>query len=63
MRNAKKRLNIVRYDRESDVLYPPIDDCFFEVRHPVAMEHPDYYLIVSTLVPYKRIELAIEVCN
>jgi len=27
------------------------------------MEHPDYFLIVSTLVDYKRIDLAIEACN
>lgn len=49
--------------RESDVLYPPVEDCFFQEREPVAMEHPEYFLIVSTLVPYKRIELAIEACN
>jgi len=49
--------------RKSEVLYPPVDDDWFRERTPVAMEHPDYYLIVSTLVPYKRIELAIAACN
>ncbi len=27
------------------------------------MQHPDYFLIVSSLVRYKRIDLAIEACN
>ena len=56
--------------RESTVVYPPIDDFWFEQSQIVnrktqirqQMEHADYFLVVSTLVPYKRIDLAIEAC-
>jgi glycosyltransferase involved in cell wall biosynthesis len=42
------------YRRESDVVHPPvdIDDCY---HRPAA----DYYLVVSELVEYKRIDLAV----
>jgi glycosyltransferase involved in cell wall biosynthesis len=43
------------YDRESEIIHPPVD---IERFQPSA-EHDDYYLIVSRLVPYKRIDLAV----
>jgi len=50
--------------RDSDVIYPPVDDYWLT---PGAEAHEPplhgYFLIVSTLVHYKRIELAIEACN
>jgi glycosyltransferase involved in cell wall biosynthesis len=47
------------YQRESDVIYPPVD-----IRRFAPQRQPgDYYLIVSRLIPYKRIDLAIEVFN
>ncbi len=55
--------------RESTVVYPPIDDFWFQEQGMSKehireqMQHPDYFLVVSTLVPYKRIDLAIEACN
>jgi len=49
------------YDRESVIIFPPVDTSRFQ---PVAeSEVEDYYLIVSRLIPYKRIDLAIEVAN
>ncbi len=48
------------FRRESEVLYPPVDIDMFEIN---TGEREDYYVIASTLVPYKRIELAIEACN
>lgn len=50
------------YNRSSTVIYPPVDTGFY---HPVperASPEP-YYLIVSALVPYKKIDLAIETFN
>ena len=50
------------YNRPSTVVYPPVDTDYY---HPVpdrAISEP-YYLIVSALVPYKRIDLAIETFN
>lgn len=47
------------YGRAADVLYPPVDVDAFD-----CSDQPgDYYLIVSRLNPYKRIELAIEACE
>lgn len=46
------------YDRESVIIYPPVDTTRFQ---PVAAhEVQDYYLIVSRLIPYKRIDLAVQ---
>jgi glycosyltransferase involved in cell wall biosynthesis len=45
------------YGRESDVIYPPVDVTRFRID-----ESPpgDYYLVVSALTPYKRVDLAVE---
>jgi len=46
--------------RESEVLYPPVDIAAFPL---FEGKREDYFVIASTLVAYKRIELAIEACN
>jgi glycosyltransferase involved in cell wall biosynthesis len=48
------------YNREASVVYPPVDTVFFE---PDGAQPERYALVVSALVPYKRIELAIEACR
>ncbi|MFW5692176.1 MAG: glycosyltransferase [Chloroflexota bacterium] len=45
------------YDRDSIIIYPPVDTRRFAVRN---VEPEDYFLIVSRLIPYKRIDLAVE---
>ena len=45
------------YNRQSDVVYPPVDTEYFQ---PDQRAPADYLLIVSALVPYKRIDLAID---
>jgi glycosyltransferase involved in cell wall biosynthesis len=45
------------YRREASVIYPPINCSVFAPR-PGCVE--DYYLIVSRLIPYKRIDLAVD---
>jgi glycosyltransferase involved in cell wall biosynthesis len=47
------------YGRDSEIIYPPVLVDAFDVSHT----SDDYYLIVSRLLPYKRIDLAIEVFN
>jgi glycosyltransferase involved in cell wall biosynthesis len=47
------------YRRESTVIHPPVDVAAGYIS-PVT---EDYYLVVSRLVPYKRVDLAIEACN
>jgi glycosyltransferase involved in cell wall biosynthesis len=52
-RNVRTRI-WKTYRRESDVVYPPVDiDSFYS--KPAS----DYFLIVSELVPYKRIDTAV----
>lgn len=47
------------YQRESVVIYPPVDTRRFRPL-PAGRECGDFYLIVSRLIPYKRIDLAIQ---
>ncbi|MBA2669277.1 MAG: glycosyltransferase, partial [Gemmatimonadetes bacterium] len=48
------------YRRDAEIIYPPVDvDSFV----PNGREPEDFYLVVSRLVPYKRVDLAIEACN
>jgi glycosyltransferase involved in cell wall biosynthesis len=44
------------YGREAEVIYPPVDVSRFRIE-----ESPDdFYLVVSALTPYKRVDLAVE---
>jgi glycosyltransferase involved in cell wall biosynthesis len=47
------------YNREASVVYPPVDTDFF---HPDTVAPERFAVIVSALVPYKRIDLAIDAC-
>lgn len=47
------------YNRRASVVYPPVDTEFF---HPDDSPSEGYALIVSALVPYKRIDVAINAC-
>lgn len=60
------------YRRESEVMYPPlmladstkrIADSKTISHPPSAIRHQQHFLLVSRLVPYKRIDLAIEACR
>ena len=49
----------LHYGRESTVLHPPVETARF-----ARMAAPgDYFLVVSRLVPYKRIDLAVRACT
>ena len=48
------------YNRVASVVYPPVDTTFF---HPDATASEHYALVVSALVPYKRIDVAIDACR
>ena len=47
------------YRRDSKVVYPPVDTGRFKTQK----YHEDYFLIVSTLTPYKKIDQAIRLFN
>lgn len=49
------------YGRPSEVVHPPADETFFTPDPGVPRE--DFYLVASALVPYKRIDLAVEACR
>lgn len=58
---VKKRI-AEYYGQDATVLYPPITLSSREKLAPHQEKEP-YFLIVSRLVPYKHIELAIKACN
>ncbi len=47
------------YRREAEVIHPPVNISSFSV----ATNPEDFYLVVSPLVAYKRVDLAISACN
>ena len=50
------------YNRESTVVYPPVDTAFYrpdDDRHATRSG----FLVVSALVPYKRLDVAIDACR
>ncbi len=47
------------YNREATTVYPPADTAFYQ---PASTPAASHFLIVSALVPYKRIALAIDAC-
>ena len=48
------------YGRPAEVIYPPVDVQRFDVADADAGE---FYLVVSALVPYKRLDLAVQAAN
>lgn len=56
--NIKNRIKAC-YNRAADVIYPPVDT----ERFSISAKDRDFYLIVSALVPYKRLDIAIEAFN
>jgi glycosyltransferase involved in cell wall biosynthesis len=67
-REVQRRIRTI-YGRESTLIHPPVDTDFFtpasfdagegESRLPPGVQWGNYYLIVSRLIPYKRIDLAV----
>lgn len=49
------------YRRSAEVIHPPTDTDFFTPAKEAAPR--EYFLVVSALVPYKRIDLAVDVFN
>lgn len=50
------------YDRSAEVVHPPVELSRFRVGAALDARE-DFYLIVSALVPYKRIDVAIHAAN
>ena len=56
--NVRGRIRAI-YGRDADVIYPPVDTA----RFALSSRDDGYYLIVSALVPYKALDIAIEAFN
>ncbi|MDD5327115.1 MAG: glycosyltransferase [Phycisphaerae bacterium] len=56
--NSKNTQNRIReaYNRDSVIIYPPVE-CS---RFAVSEDDDGYYLVLSALVPYKRIDIAVK---
>lgn len=52
------------YKRDSMVIYPPVDTNFFNIQedNKKKVSDDDFYLVVSRLTPYKRVDLAVKSC-
>ncbi|MBD8069398.1 glycosyltransferase [Bacillus sp. PS06] len=48
------------YDLPSKIIFPPVNLTRFK---DISLENDEYYLVVSRLVSYKKIDLAIEACT
>jgi len=52
------------YDRESEIIYPPVETGKFSIKSiEESVENEKYFLIVSRLVKYKKIDLVVEAFN
>jgi glycosyltransferase involved in cell wall biosynthesis len=61
-REVQKRIKTY-YSRESEVIYPPFTPLLpGNVRLPDSVHEP-YFLVVSRLVLYKRVDLAVKACT
>jgi len=47
------------YKKDSEVIYPPVETSRFKPKK----KNDDYFLIVSTLSPYKKVDLAVQLFN
>jgi glycosyltransferase involved in cell wall biosynthesis len=47
------------YQQEAAIIPPPVETA----RYSISPAQENYFLVVSRLVPYKRIDIAIEACN
>lgn len=47
------------YDRESVIIYPPVETA----RYMPSARRENYFLVVSRLIPYKRVDLAVQACT
>jgi glycosyltransferase involved in cell wall biosynthesis len=51
------------YGRDSELIYPPVEVDNFKKTNSKYQTRKNYYLIVSRLVPYKKVDLAIKAFN
>ncbi len=60
-KTVQKRIQTY-YKQDSVVIYPPVKKPQFR-KNIGSIKTSDYYLLISRIVPYKRIDLVIKACN
>jgi len=68
-KNVQKRI-VKYYGRSSEVIYPPVDVRKFQISNIKCQINPKfqisntkYFLVVSRLVPYKRVDIVVQAFN
>ncbi len=59
--NVRRRI-AASYGRDAEVVYPPVDTTFYDLS-PSSSSREPFFLVAGALVPYKRIDIAIEACR
>lgn len=59
---VKKRIKKY-YNRQSEVIFPPVEIDNFKIKGSKKHKREDFFLVVSRLVPYKMVDLAISAFN
>lgn len=60
--NVRRRIDKY-YGRKSEIIYPPSDLLFKRAVSKKELEIDNYFLVVSRLVDYKNVDIAIKACN
>ncbi|HKY73864.1 MAG TPA: glycosyltransferase, partial [Patescibacteria group bacterium] len=60
---VRKRCEVIYKRKTEPVIYPPIDLALFSMKVGVTPPFNSFYLCVTRLVPYKRVDLAIRACK
>lgn len=63
--NVKNRIKMF-YSKDADVIYPPVDVGIAadgSLTERIVREEGAFYFVVSALVPYKRVDLAVDAFN
>ncbi|MHB9156036.1 MAG: glycosyltransferase, partial [Endomicrobiales bacterium] len=61
-RNVRDRIRRI-YGKDAVVIYPPINTDYFKKAVPECAENSAFYLMVTALVPYKRVDIAVRAFN
>lgn len=61
-KTVQRRIQLY-WRQESEALYPPIDDFWLDTTRVPLVATRSGFVLVSSLVRYKRIDLAIQACN
>ena len=51
------------YNQDSTIIYPPVNTSKFQSKTDQSLADKDYFLLVSRLTPYKKVDLAVKAFN